>query len=94
VAGGDALIADEHQVGHDAEHPLLGDEPLDVAQPCSALLAATSRGLPLLELHVCRPLPLFGKDVKLVFPRNHAEAMHRDAMHPFSTVEAGRGRSD
>jgi hypothetical protein len=24
---------------------------------------------------VCRPLPLFGKDVKLVIPHNHAEAI-------------------
>jgi hypothetical protein len=48
VAGGDALIADEHQVGHDAEH-LLADEPVDVAQPCAAVLAATSRALRKLE---------------------------------------------
>jgi hypothetical protein len=70
VAGGDDLTVDEHQAGNDADQPLA-----DVAQPPAALLAATSEVSASSEPHVYRPVPLFGKDVKLVIPCNHAEAM-------------------
>jgi hypothetical protein len=70
VAGGDDLTVDEHQAGNDADQPLA-----DVAQPPAALLAATCEVSALSESHMYRPVPLFGKDVKLVIPRNHAEVM-------------------
>jgi hypothetical protein len=72
VAGGEELMADEHQAGNDAEQPL-ADET-DVSQPHAALLAATEVSASS-ESHVYCPVPLFGKDVKLLIPHNRAEAM-------------------
>jgi hypothetical protein len=72
VAGGKEVMANEHRVGNDAEQPL-ADKP-DVSQTPAALLAATEVSASS-ESHVYRPVPLFGKDVKLVIPGNHAEAM-------------------